>query len=140
MPWPTTYLDVEGAIRAWVNAQTALVGAGKPLPLGVHLRRLRSPDRGAYLLLSRIGGGPDPAADANVDQARLSAAVYGVTKAAAALGAAAYGNLLAAQVGAPQAITGGRLLTVTDITGPLYLPDGDEERYVLDAVFHIQPS
>lgn len=141
MPWPTVYLDVEGAIRDWINTQTAtLTGPGHPLPLGAHLRQLRSPYRGSYALLSRIGGGPDPLADANVDQARLSASIYGTTKAAAAAAAAAYANLLAAQTGSPQPITGGRLLTITDIAGPQYIPDGDEERYLVDAVFHIQPS
>ena len=140
MPWPTVYLDVEGALKAWVNAQTALVGSGKPLPLGAHLGRpLRSPARGSYVLLSRVGGGPDPTADANVDQARISGAVYGTTLHAASLAAAAYANLLAA-VAAPVAVTGGRLMAVTDISGPLYIPDGDEERYLVDAVFHIQPS
>lgn len=140
MPWPTVYLDSEGAIRTWVNGQAWLVGPGRPLALGAHLGpRLRSPVRGCYLLLSRIGGGPDPASDVNVDAARLSGSVYGTKKLATANAAVAYGNLLVS-VAAPVPVAGGRLLAVTDVTGPLYLPDGDEERYVVDAVFHIQPN
>lgn len=137
MPWPTTFLDSEGVIRGWLNVGP-LVGPGKPLPLGVHLQRLRSPYRGSYGLLSRVGGGPDPG-EVNVDEARLSAAIYGTTKKAAAAGAVAYANLLASVL-APVPVGGGRLLAVTDLTGPLYLLDGDEERYVVDAVFHIQPA
>ena len=140
MPWPTTFLDAEGAIKTWVNAQTGtLVGPGHPLPLGAHVGiGLRSPARGCYLLLSRVGGGPDPG-ETNIDQARISGAVYGMKKLPTALAAAAYGNLLAA-VAAPVPLAGGRLMAVTDISGPLYIPDGDEERYLVDAVFHIQPS
>lgn len=137
MPWPTTFLDSEGVIRGWLNTGP-LVGAGRPLPLGVHLVRLRSPYRGSYGLLSRVGGAPDPG-EVNVDEARLSAAIYGTTKKAAAAGATAYANLLASVL-APVPVTGGRLLAVTDLTGPLYVPDGDEERYVVDAVFHLQPN
>lgn len=140
MPWPTTFVDVEGAVRNWVNRQTlTLVGPGLPLPLGAHLKRLRSPFRGSYALLSRVGGGPDPASDVNVDGARVSAAVYGVTRRAAAQAAAAYGNLLTSVL-APVQVDGGTLYAVTDVTGPLYLLDVDEERYVVDAVFHIQPD
>ena len=140
MPWPTTVLDAEGAIRTWINAQPALVGPGRPLPLGAHVGNpLRSPARGPYVLLTRVGGGPDPG-EVNVDQARVSGSVYGMKKLPAALGAAAYANLLVA-VAAPVALVGGgRLLAVTDLSGPLYLPDVDEERYVVDALFHIQPA
>jgi hypothetical protein len=139
MPFPTTYLDTEGAVRDWVNAQTGLVGAGHPLPLGAHLKRLRSPFRGSYVLLSRVGGSPDPTEEVNVDQALISGSVYGTTKQGAALAAAAYANLLASATGLPAAVTGGRLIAVTAITGPNYIPDGDEERYLVDGVFLIQP-
>jgi hypothetical protein len=128
-------------VRDWVNAQTALTGPGHPLELGAHLKRLRSPFRGSYLLLSRVGGGPEGAEEINVDRARISGSVYGVTKQTAAAAAVAYANLLVATTLTPQIpVTGGRLAAVTDIAGPNYLPDGDEERYVVDAVFHVQPS
>lgn len=141
MPWPTTFIDAEGAIKTWVNAQTlTLVGPGHPLPLGAHVGfGLRSPGRGCYLLLSRIGGGPDPG-EINVDQARLSGAVYGMKKLPTALAAAAYANLLVSVAAPVPLLPAGRLMAVTDVTGPLYLPDGDEERYLVDAVFHIQPN
>jgi hypothetical protein len=142
MPWPTTVLDAEGAVRDWVNSLTGtLSGAGRPLELGAHLRRLRSPFRGSYLLLSRVGGGPDPGEEVNLDRARVSGSVYGVTKQTAAAAAVAYANTLAAASVTPGvAITGGRLMVVTDITGPTYLIDGDEERYIVDAVFHLLSS
>jgi hypothetical protein len=142
MPWPTTVLDAEGAARDWVNSLTGtLSGAGRPLELGAHLRRLRSPFRGSYLLLTRVGGGPDPGEEVNLDRARISGSAYGVTKQTAAAAAVANAKALApASVTPGVAITGGRLMVVTDITGPLYLIDGDEERYIVDAVFHLQPS
>jgi hypothetical protein len=139
LPWPTTYLDTEGAVRDWVNSQSALVGAGHPLPLGAQLKRLRSPFRGSYVLLSRVGGSPDPGQEANVDQALISGSVYGTTKQAAAVSAAAYANLLASATGLPVAVPVGRLIAVTAVTGPNYIPDGDEERYLVDGVFLIQP-
>jgi hypothetical protein len=139
VPWPTTFLYAEDVIRAWLATQTgSLVGQGRPVPLGAHLKRLRSPYRGAYLLLSRVGGGPDPG-EVNVDQARLSAAAYAMTARGAAAAAAAYANLLVS-IAAPVPLSGGRLLAVTDLSGPLDLPDGDEERYVVDGLFHIQPN
>lgn len=141
MPWPTAVVEVEGAVRDWVNAQTALVGAGHPLELGAHFKRLRSPFRGSYLLLSRVGGGPEGVQEINLDRARISGSVYGVTKQTAAAAAVAYANLLVTASVTPQIlVTGGRLAMVTDVTGPLYLIDGDEERYIVDAVFHVQPS
>lgn len=140
MPWPSTVLDVEGAVKDWVNAQTALVGPGHPLELGAHLKRLRSPYRGSYALLSRVGGGPDPGEEVNLDRARISASVYGITKNTAAAAATAYANALAAAAITPVIpVTGGRLMTVTDLSF-VYVPDGDEERYLVDALFHCQPS
>lgn len=140
MPWPSTVLDVEGAVKDWVNAQTALVGPGHPLELGAHLRRLRSPFRGSYALISRVGGGPDPVAEVNLDSARISTAVYGVTKNTAAAAATAYANaLVAASVTPVIPVTGGRLMVVSDMS-VVYVPDGDEERYLVDALFHCQPS
>lgn len=142
MPWPTAVLDVEGAVRDWVNGQTgALVGLGHPLELGAHFKRLRSPFRGSYLLLSRVGGGPNGVQEINLDRARISGSVYGVTKQTAAVAAVAYANVLAVASTTPLlAVTGGRLAAVTDITGPVYLPDGDEERYIVDCIFHVQPN
>ena len=43
----TRVVDAAGALRAWVNAQTDLVGKGKPLANGVHLSRPRSTSQGA---------------------------------------------------------------------------------------------
>jgi hypothetical protein len=141
MPWPTVYIDVLAAVKNWVDHLPGLTGPGSPLPLGAHIGdQLRSPYRGSYVLLTRIGGGPDPLADANVDQARISGAVYGTNRRFAGLAANAYANALVAQAGYPSPVPGGRLLTVTDVTGPTYIPDGDEERFLVDAVFHIQPS
>jgi hypothetical protein len=128
-------------VRDWVNAQAALVGTGHPLELGAHFKRLRSPFRGSYLLLSRVGGGPEGIEEINVDRARISGSIYGTTKNTAAIAAVAYANALVVAATTPQIpVTGGRLATVTDVTGPLYLIDGDEERYIVDAVFHVQPS
>lgn len=134
------FVDAEGLARAYLNGLTAtLVGAGKPLPLGVHLNRLRSPMAGPYAILTRIGGFDDPG-EANFDNARISCQVYASTKAAAAAAAVAVANAFRYLDGAPQIVAGfGTLRAATGITGPLYAPDADEDRYIVDATLILSP-
>jgi len=135
----TVTVDVEGAVRDWVNTLTdTLVGAGQPIPLGAHLKRLRSPSKQAYVLLSRVGGGDEWGGHA--DDARISASIYAMTKEAAAAGAVAYANHVRA-LGVLQPVVGAvRLRACDNVTGPTYIPDGDEERYLVDADIFTIPA
>jgi hypothetical protein len=134
------FLDIEGAHRAWVNSlTTTLVGRGHPLALGAHLRRLRSPASGTYALISSVGGGDEWTAESTTGWARISASIYSATsKQNAAYAAAAYANVLRLIPILRPVLTaqGVQLVAVDSITGPLYSPDGDEERYLVDAEIH----
>lgn len=134
------FVDAEGLVRAYLNTLTGtLVGVGKPLPLGVHLNRLRSPQAGPYGLLTRVGGYDDPG-EGNLDFARLSVAVYASTKQAAATAAVAVANTFRALDGAPVAVAGFGVIGATQsISGPLYQPDADEDRYIVDVVIALHP-
>lgn len=136
------FVDAEGIARDWVNSLSDdLVGRGHPLPLGAHLKRLRSPASGAYVLLTALPGDDDYLAG-GAYRARISGAVYGATKGDAAQAAVAYANALRrlyagnTTVGSPPYAV---ILVADAITGPFYLPDGDEERYVVDVDLYLAP-
>lgn len=135
-------VDAEGAVRDWINSRTDLVGQGRPLQLGAHLGRLRSPGRGSYALLLRVGGTGALTAERPVDQARISATIYGTTKETAAQAAVAYANAVQELDGRPTAM--GPLVvcnTVDNLSGPLAIDDTDtnreQYRYVVDADFYL---
>lgn len=135
-------VDAEAAVRAWINSRTAdLVGVGHPLQLGAHLNRPRSPGRGAYAWLSRVGGTPGLTAETPVDLARISAAIYAPTKESAANAAVAYANALhALHVGAGRTVMGDAVCVAVDsISGPLWVDDSEgnheQYRYLVDAEF-----
>lgn len=149
--------DAEGALKAYVNSLTlTLVGVGKPLALGMWLGdgprgtdRPRAPQRGAYGVLSRVGGNPRATDAAPWDWPRLSASIYGVTRQQALTAAAAYANELLALDGAPVRVewTGPddvarvvTVLVVDSITGPLWVPDNKEPRYTVDAIVVCTPA
>lgn len=131
-------VDAEAAVRDWVNGRTDLVGPGSPIQLGAHLGHgLRSPGRGAYVLLLRVGGVRALTAERPFDQARISATFRGTTKEMAANAAIAYVTALEGLSGAPVAM--GPLVVchvVDNITGPTAIDDGSAEyRYLADAEF-----
>lgn len=139
MTWTDAFVDAEAVLQQWVNSQTTtLVGPGNPVALGAHLRRLRSPGKGAYVHLSRIGG-YDDTSEMPVDNARMTGSVYAGTKEAAGKAAFAYANALRGLQGKPVTVDAGTILNVVQITGPLYAPDGDEERYLVDAIVAMRP-
>lgn len=127
--------DAEGLLKTWINTTSGLVGSGQPLAKGAHLRRLRAPYRSAYVLLSVIGGAQVLSPERPAHRARVSGQVYGVSKEGAAAAAVAYANALDALRGAVMAPT--VCLFAADITGPLYAPDVDEERYIVDADIYL---
>lgn len=129
--------DAEGLVKTWINVSSGLVGAGLPLAKGAHLRRLRGPYKGAYVLLSVIGGASTLVPEKPVHRARISGQVYGISKEGAAVAAAAYGTALDNLRGVPVAMSPALCLFASDVTGPLYAPDVDEERYLVDADFYL---
>jgi hypothetical protein len=137
-------VDAEAAVQAWLNSRTDLVGQGNPIPLGARLNRQRSPGRGAYAYLLRIGGVPALTAENPFDQARVSATLYAPTKEAAAHAATAYANALhALHVGGPPVPMGPDAVcrAVDGITGPNAFDDHEsnreQHRYVVDADFFL---
>lgn len=135
--------DAEGAVRDWINSLTTdLVGLGNPLQLGAHLDRLRSPARGSYALLIRVGGSRSLTAERPFDQARISASIYGTTKQSAANAAVAYVNALEALDG--RRVSMGEAVTcqaVDNIFGPTaidaHLTGEEQWRYLVDADFFL---
>lgn len=133
------FLDVTGALREWGNQQAQLVGAGKPLAAGFHNRRLRSPGRGCYALLSAGDGGDGLTAEGATGWARVTATIYSATeKDAASTAALAYANALTAIASTRPAmpVSGVRLLMVANVTWPVLLEVDDEPAYAVDAVVH----
>lgn len=127
----------------WINAQTVtLVGRGNPLALGAHHAdaRLRSPGQGAYVYLSQIASVRDPS-QAGITVVTLSGSVYGMTEDNAYTGAIAYAAFLDQYTdGADVRLDGVVLLCADDITGPTWVPDGGEPRYLVDATCSFTPS
>lgn len=134
------FVDDEACAAEWVNASSIAGGNGGPVVKGAHLQRLRTAAAGSFIVLSSLGG-TDGTGDVNIHLARVSAGVYGASKADAKTAAVAYANLLRTADGLPAVLTGGRLYAVEDINGPLWVPDGPigEPRYVVDATFVFQP-
>lgn len=132
------FVDCKAAVRAWVNANSALVGPGMPLPLGAHFQRLRSPYQGAFLLLAHIGGGDDYGAGV-AQRARISGQVYGTTQQTADLAAIAYANAIRGLAKGNVGMVGAVCLTAGNIVGPLEADDGDEPRRLVDAEFMFRP-
>lgn len=136
-------VDAEGAVRDWINTQTtALVGVGNPLQLGAFLDRLRSPAKGAYALISRVGGSRSLTAERPFDLAMISASIYGTTKKDACDAAVAYVNALEALDG-HRTPMGETVVcqAVDNIFGPVAIDGsltGEEQfRYLVDCEFHL---
>ena len=133
MTTAAAFVDAEGVIKDWFNSLSGIVGSGNVVALGAHLHRLRSPFRGSYVLLSVVGTPIALTEERSTAQARVSASVYGVTKESATAAALAYANALA-DLGVKHPTVGTvQILTADAITGPVYIPDIDEERYIVDA-------
>jgi hypothetical protein len=137
-------LDAEAAVRDWVNANTALVGDGKPLTRGAYLKLLRSPYGGTYAYLSVIGGTPRQVVAERVAKpfvrARIGAQIFGTTKESAAAAAVAYCNAVEALLVGPTPMgTAAVCLFADAISGPLELAFGPEVRYAVDCDFILRP-
>lgn len=131
------------AVLAWVNAHPTLTGPGKPLDGGAFRDQVRSPSRGAYLVLARIDGADALVAETPIDEARIAGLIFAATDEAAEAAATAYANALAALSGTPAAMGGATCLVVDAITGPQFLDAGagargEEFAYQVDATFYLR--
>jgi hypothetical protein len=135
------YLDAERAVHDWVSAHPDLSGPGKPLTHGAQYERfdIRSPRGATYAVVSRVGG-----TDWNgLDTPRISAMIYGPTKALAAEAAVAYANAVRAMTGHPTPMGAEAVcIGAYDITGPTWTPDLNPQirRYLVDARFLLRPA
>jgi hypothetical protein len=132
------FCDDEALVQQWVNASAIAGSQGGVVVKGAHLQKLRTGASGSFIVLSSLGG-DDGDGEPNLHYARVSAGVYGASKADAKTAALAYANLLRT-VAAPVALTGARLYAVESIDGPTWVPDGPEPRYAVDATFVFQPA
>jgi hypothetical protein len=136
-----TYTDAVGAVRAWINGRTALVGLGHPLQKGAHLKRLDGAADATYARLSegpstRGGGAENPDMDAS-----LLAEVYGGTRDEATNAAIALAEELSTGLaGIPASVPGAVLQVADDFTGPLWAPDGDLPRLTLTFTVRVRPA
>jgi len=134
-----SFVDAEGAVKSWINANTSLSGPGTPLPKGAQLHRLRSPYQGAYIWLRRVGGTKAPKlAEVTLDRARVSAMIFGVSLEAAAVAATAYANAIDA-IRTKTTMGSATCEFVANITGPMdTTTNQDEPRYLVDADFYLR--
>lgn len=133
-----TYVDGGGAVRDWINTQTAtLVGAGRPLWLGATLKyRGGAADR-CYGLIVELPGFLWAGSETPSFGQRISLQVFGPTKEATWIAAGAYGDaLIPLLTGHPVNLASGvTILAVDNIDGPSWVPNGEDPRYVIDADF-----
>lgn len=140
-------VDVEGAVRAYVNGFPGLCGAGNPLANGVHIGVGRSPSRGAVAELEVI---PPVTVDDTTHDARVTFRVRAVGSESGArlLAGTAARKLLDAVLalsGAEVIVTTAageqvRILVAGQSAGPTYGGNlGGEAAYVCDATFRCQP-
>lgn len=135
------YILALPAVRAWVNSNTALTGAGQPLALGAYLEPPRSPGAGAYALLSRVGRAGDLVAEETVDSPRITATILAGTLEAAEAAAVAYANAVDSLRGARVAMGDVACLVADNITGPLYIDlhrsTQEQYQFLVDADFYL---
>lgn len=128
-------VDAEGVLAAWLNSlTTTLVGATHPF-LGFFFEGQRSPNRGTYGWLTRVGGTDSLGVEAPADMARMSCSIFSSTKKAAADAATAYANQLRGISTLKPVVLGVTLLLATSVTGPLYIPNPVKNfpQYLVDA-------
>lgn len=139
----TTVVDAVGAARTWINSRTdRLVGLGKPLQKGAHLKSLDGAADTCYAYLtllpgSTVGGG----AESGQMYARISAQVYGPTLEAVTYASVALADEVVTYLAGQWADVGGvRIWCGDDVTGPSDVPDGNLPRHVVDFTLIMQPT
>jgi hypothetical protein len=134
------YVDATGILKDWINTQTALVGDGHPLPLGAHLRLLRSPGRGAYAMLSKVGGDTGWTEEGVASRARISASIFGFTEEEATAASIAYANTVTQIRAVKPIVRNCKIEMVDGITGPLVVPSTQGVQYLVDVDLYLIPQ
>ena len=141
-------VDVEGAMRAWINAYPGLCGRGNPLTNGVHIADVRSPSSGAIAQQTLTPGGR---IDDITHTARMSWEIRAVgseegARLAAGRAARALAQALLTLSGAAVTVTTKagelvRILVVDNVQGPAMSGEsGGQVRYAVDATVVAQPG
>lgn len=139
-----TYADATGAVRAWINGRTGLVGPGNPLAVGAHLKTLESPAPQTYAFLEEVLTTQTGDSAESPDMlATIGAQVYGGTREAASRAAIALAEELTALNGMPEQVDthdGPVLIWVADdVQGPTWTPDGNLARYLVQFTVRVRP-
>lgn len=136
----STFLDAAAAVSEWANGLTAtLTGAGRPMPLGLVMKRQSGAADTPYGLIVELPSAVWGGAENGSMRASISVQIYGPTKKSACDAAVAYAEEVetlthGARIVLPS--TGATIVGADGIDGPQWLPDGDEPRYVVDADFY----
>jgi hypothetical protein len=137
-----TYVDALAAMRAWINSRTTtLVGAGMPLVMGAHLKKVLGGEPATYAFLEeQFSYRSDDSPESPDMMAALSAQIYGGTREAVGTAAVALAEEISSNLEGTGVTTSGALLMVSDdIQGPSWFPDGDLPRMLLNFTVRMRP-
>jgi hypothetical protein len=141
-------VDIEGAMRVYLNGYPGLVGAGNPVTNGVHIAAVRSPSRGVIVQQTLI---TPRTTDDTTDDARLT---YQVRAVGSEQGAREVAELAARRLATALHALDGNGVTVTtrrgdhiklivagSVAGPTFAGDlGGEVQYRVDVSVRAQPG
>lgn len=139
---PRTYVDALSAMREWINSRAGLVGKGRKLQLGAHLKKLGGGEPATFAYLEEnFSLRSDDSPESPDMIAALSAQVYGGTREAATIAAVALAEEVSSYlVGIPAEVTGATLFASDDIQGPAWAPDGEKPRLLVNFTIRCRPS
>lgn len=128
-------LDVEGAVRLYLRSEDVCAGR-------VYFGYPTETQTGAFVTLSRVGGGPIPGQEAPIDEARISCACWSATKKGASDAAAAVANAFHNLNNLE--LPGGVFAYGAAVQTVLWAPDpaagSASSRYVVDALVTVRGS
>ena len=141
-------VDVEGAMRAYLQAYPGLTGIGNPITNGIHMADVRSPGQGTIAQQTLLS---PRSTDDTSDDARLSYRVRAVgsengTRQVAEYAARRLATALHALSGTEVDVTTKRgdrirLLVAGNVQGPTWGGDlGGEAHYLVDVTVRAQPA
>jgi hypothetical protein len=138
-----TYVNALDVMRTWINSRTdTLVGLGKPLQKGAHLRFLTGATPVTYAFLEEQPSTRSADSPESPDMmATLTAQVFGGTREDATTAAIALAEELSTQLcGCQVLMTGAVIWVADDITGPAWAPAGDLPRLLLNFTVRVRPA
>lgn len=132
----STHVDAARCAREWINSVTGLVGVGLPLGIGAVFRNREGAATVPYVFLVETsadvwGGSEHPSM-----RGTISHQIYGPTRESASDGAVALAQALIDLSQGHRAVlpvSGATIVGADNVDGPMWLPDGEEPRYVVEA-------